>query len=1136
MNKLVKRLLTGTLAFATILTALPVTAVHASGNQYWTESAERVGYIEQIMNDGSIKSTFHEGHMKVEGETAYCVDINTNFKNGYKTRSDASTRMSSDQIADVALSLEYVKQYTATHTELNNNQKYLLEQCVVWQRLSEQLGWQCDNVRASYNEISQAVQNEVYAGAKAFVKANKGRYECGGYIYTGEGQDIGQFWAKLNVGNAKVKKTSSNPTVTDDNANYSFEGATFGVYSDKSCNSQLATLTVDGNGDTKEVEVKAGTVYIKELSAPKGYKLDSTVHALNVEVGKTATLTVADTPKVTETLIDLFKIDMETGKSTPQGNASLEGAEFTWSYYDGYYNADNLPAKATRTWTTKTIAEKDSAGTIHYVSRLADSYKVSGDSFYTQDGKNVLPLGTLTVTETKAPNGYLLEGAYMQADGSSEQIKGTYLTQISEDGELAILSGSNQYSVSDKVIRGGVKIQKRDLETKDTKAQGSATLQYTEFNIISLNDSPVLVEGKLYSKNETVKKIQTGIDGIASTSADLLPYGNYRLEESKAPEGYLTDGAKTIDFSITEDGKIVDLTDKSHSVYNQIKRGDIEGVKIGAGTHKRLAGVPFRITSKTTGESHIVVTDKNGQFSTASSWASHKVNTNAGKSSEDGVWFGTSEPDDSKGALLYDTYVIEELKCDSNAGFKLIPAFEVVVSRNKVTVDLGTLTDEYEKEITIHTTATDKKTGEKMIVAGKDIKIVDKVTLDGLEVGTKYKLSGWQMLKEENAELLIDGKRVDSDYTFTADSEKMTVEITYSFDGSALGGQNLVTFEELYDMTNPDEPKKVTEHKDITDDGQTVTIKEMPKVPDTPKDTDTPDTPSTVTKTSDSPKTGDNTNIYAYLAMLGLSCVGLGGMDHIETAILNCYGIREAEQNMVFAARLTQHGHTIQNMADLMDLYHQSYSQKTVENIAGLPHPTVQKFMVITVAVVGASRRFLAQITRHQNEVKYMSASLQYSNYSGHAAFAIPYGIMKADKEIQDIYKKSCQSDLEHYTELCTLGIDHDSAGYATPQGLRNVLIISATPYQWKHMIGQRTCRRNTDETRIVMLQIWQRLHKLSPILFAPDLTGPFCQRGSCMEKQMSCQNPISKLWTPADILKEDYPLLIRKEVSSHKD
>ena len=121
----------------------------------------------------------------------------------------------------------------------------------------------------------------------------------------------------------------------------------------------------------------------------------------------------------------------------------------------------------------------------------------------------------------------------MQAGDSTEQIKGMYLTQITEDGELAVLSGSNQYSVSDQVIRGGVKIQKRDLETKDTKAQGSATLKDTAFAIISLNENSVLVEGKLYKKNETVKTIQTGIDGIATTTADLLPYGKYKLEETK---------------------------------------------------------------------------------------------------------------------------------------------------------------------------------------------------------------------------------------------------------------------------------------------------------------------------------------------------------------------------------------------------------------------------------------------------------------------------------------------------------------------------------------------------------------------------------------------------------------------------
>ena len=758
------------------------------------------------------------------------------------------------------------------------------------------------------------------------------------------------------------------------------------------------------------MEVKAGTVYIKELSAPAGYKVDSTVYSLNVEAGKTATLNVSDTPKVTDTLIELFKIDMETQKYAPQGDASLEGAEFTWKFYAGHYTVDNLPSEPTKTWVTKTIAEKDSDGTIHYVSRLSDEYKVSGDSFYTQNGKNVLPLGTLTVEETKAPNGYLLDGAYMQANGSEEQIKGMYLTQITEDGDLAVLSGSNQFSVSDEVIRGGVKIQKRDLETSDTKGQGSATLKDAEFEIISLNDNAVLVEGKLYNKGEVVKTILTDIEGVASTSADLLPYGKYRIEESKAPEGYLTDGAEPIEFEITEDGKIVDLIGTDTSIYNQVKRGDLEGVKIGAGTHQRLAGVPFRITSKTTGESHIIVTDDNGQFATSSNWASHKHNTNAGKTSEDGIWFGTSEPDDSKGALIYDTYIIEELRCEGNKGFELIPPFEIVVSRNNVTVDLGTLTDEYEKEISIHTIATGKD-GEKSIVAGKEVTIVDTVTLDGLEKGTKYQLKGWQMLKEENAELLIDGQRVESDYTFTANSEEMKIEIEYTFNASSLGGQNLVTFEELYDLSNedepvkvaehkdiddegqtvliteriisihttatsedgkkeieagkdvaiidtvtldgleigtkyqlkgwqmikdenaeliingervendytftadsesmevqiaftfdaselggkelvtfeelydlsnPDEPTKVTEHKDIEDDGQTVTITEVPETPEEPTEPEQPTTPDTPTKTSDAPKTGDNTNIALFLGLLVLSGAGVAGTYFIK--------------------------------------------------------------------------------------------------------------------------------------------------------------------------------------------------------------------------------------------------------------
>ena len=121
MKKTWKRLCTGFLALVTVVTALPTTPVHAESKQYWTESAERVGIVEKVMNDGSIGSTFNEGHLTVEGEDAYCIDINTDFKNGYKTRADASSRMSAEQISDVALSIEYVKQYTDSHSGISKN-------------------------------------------------------------------------------------------------------------------------------------------------------------------------------------------------------------------------------------------------------------------------------------------------------------------------------------------------------------------------------------------------------------------------------------------------------------------------------------------------------------------------------------------------------------------------------------------------------------------------------------------------------------------------------------------------------------------------------------------------------------------------------------------------------------------------------------------------------------------------------------------------------------------------------------------------------------------------------------------------------------------------------------------------------
>jgi len=255
-------------------------------------------------------------------------------------------------------------------------------------------------------------------------------------------------------------------------------------------------------------------------------------------------------------------------------------------------------------------------------------------------------------------------------------------------------------------------------------------------------------------------------------------------------------------------------------------------------------------------------------------------------------------------------------------------------------------------------------------------------------------------------------------------------------------------------------------------------------------------------------------------------------MKNIEVKILNPDVIAESEKMMVCAARLTQRGHQINNMDDFLALYDQSYTQKTVKNMSQLPHPTIQKFSTINAAIVGASRRLLAQITRHQNEVKFMSASLQYSDYSDDAAFVVPYEIMEQPALVKTMYLNSCKQAMQDYKAAIELGVDHDAAGYLMPHGLRNILIMSATPYQLKHMIGQRVCRRNTKETRYVMLRIWEALQATGSHMFAPTTTGAFCARDKCQEGGFCCGKPIPTSFTPDMIIEQDFPLMVKDAMS----
>ena len=245
-------------------------------------------------------------------------------------------------------------------------------------------------------------------------------------------------------------------------------------------------------------------------------------------------------------------------------------------------------------------------------------------------------------------------------------------------------------------------------------------------------------------------------------------------------------------------------------------------------------------------------------------------------------------------------------------------------------------------------------------------------------------------------------------------------------------------------------------------------------------------------------------------------------MKNIEIKILNPQAVEEASKMMVCCARLTQSGHNIKSMNDLINLYEKPYKDQTKEIMSNLSHQTIKRFGLINVAIVGASRRFLAQITRHQAGVTFMSASLQYSNYGNTADFCVPYSILEKGKQATDAYLDTCAMAMENYNAAIKFSeIDHDAAGYMAPQGLRNVLIISANPLAWMQMISTRACRRNTKETQYVMLKIWEELQKLDPILFSNSNCAPKC----CHEGKFSCGKPCNKM-SPKEILRKDFPIL----------
>lgn len=252
-------------------------------------------------------------------------------------------------------------------------------------------------------------------------------------------------------------------------------------------------------------------------------------------------------------------------------------------------------------------------------------------------------------------------------------------------------------------------------------------------------------------------------------------------------------------------------------------------------------------------------------------------------------------------------------------------------------------------------------------------------------------------------------------------------------------------------------------------------------------------------------------------------------MNKIEVAVLT-ESHESPTSMMMFLAKLTQRGHNIQNMGDLMALYDSCMLGEfaSAPHVAMLPHGTIKRFTPITIAIVGASRRFLAQARTHQVGMNFVSASLQYSDYSDKARFVTPYSILAAGGLALNMYDKSCDSSMDAYKKLIQVcGIDNDSAGYAAPQGMRNILIIQGNHESWRYFIRTRGCNRNTIETQYVTMRIWEELLQSVDGEQMFYRAGPDCCYGLCREGTMACGRTLQTLTKHAYTVKESLPCLV---------
>lgn len=315
-------------------------------------------------------------------------------------------------------------------------------------------------------------------------------------------------------GKIELTKVSGNSSCTDQNPNYSLQGAEYSVYKDAACTQHYGKMITDGNGHAELSNMPLNKYWIKETKASKGYAIDKTVYPVDISSSNDPVITVKiksiEIPLLDPVSILLKKVDAETEKGEAQSTGSLEGAEFEVKFYTDLMDTDPAESGKTpiRQWILKT--------NINGVLRLDATCKVSGDDFwYDPDGNSSLPYGTVTFKEIKAPNGYLINEKIIVKE-INEEVMGeiVYQEPIQKENIFTLIL-TKLHNKTDKGIPGAV--------FTHTRPDGSKEDYTTD------------ADGKLQIKG--------------------LQWGEHMIVESSVPDGYALN-KNPITFTVAEDNKV----------------------------------------------------------------------------------------------------------------------------------------------------------------------------------------------------------------------------------------------------------------------------------------------------------------------------------------------------------------------------------------------------------------------------------------------------------------------------------------------------------------------------------------------------------------------------------------------------